>query len=41
MGSVIAGIRTISVPIFHAEFRSIKIELFVFGEIVCRVALDW
>jgi hypothetical protein len=25
---------------FHAEFRSPKIELFLFGEIVCRLELD-
>jgi hypothetical protein len=27
-------------PMFHAEFRSTKIELLFFGEIVCRVELD-
>jgi hypothetical protein len=31
---VIAGMSTISVPMFHAGFRSAKIGLFVFGEIV-------
>jgi hypothetical protein len=25
---------------FHAEFRSAKIELFLFGEILCRIELD-
>jgi hypothetical protein len=37
---MIAGMSTISVPMFHAEFRSMKIELFVFGEIVCRAEFD-
>jgi hypothetical protein len=31
---------TISVPMFYAEFRSTKIELFLFGEIVCPVEFD-
>jgi hypothetical protein len=30
----------ISVSMFHAEFRSTKIELLVFSEIICRVELD-
>jgi hypothetical protein len=34
------GMSTIFVPMFHAEFRSMKIELFLFGEIACRVKFD-
>jgi hypothetical protein len=39
-GSVIAGMSTISVPMFHAEFWSTRIDLFVFSEIICRFELD-